>query len=956
MMVQPDGRRTMNFQRFANGAAASVLLVGSFALVGSLALGGPAPGARLPAAPELAAVRTTDALIILLSGLGLRLSVGRSVSFRRRYARVCAALVAAAGALALCAALAGAFQAEGRVAGLLAGAQLLLGGPLPVNAALTFIALGAGLLLLDVETAGGHRPSQIFAMFAVLTSVVAMIGYAYDVEPLYHVASSPPLPFYAAASFGALGAGMLAVSPDSSLMRLRASDAAGGRMIIGLPAALIAGLLAFGWLALELQRAFAWEATLTFALFVVLNTTILGLVTVAVAASLERAETRRRQAEQAMRARAAHQASVASLGQRALSGVDLEQLLSEAATLVASTLQVDFCEVLECCDADLIVLRTCAGWREKDLHGAVGRAMAHPVASFALTRDVPVVVEDFTRDIRFPKPLPERLQVAASGTAVVVPRPHAQERPFGVLAVYTRDHRTFGHDDFHFLETIAAVLCSAIDRARTDETLRRSEAKFASIFRFCPDAISLSTVAEGRFVDVNASFLRVTGYTTEAVLSRTASELPVWAHPADREKLIEHARTGKGRGGLEIDFRTRSGEVRTSLCFTELITLGDDECLLMLARDISERKRVAAMAEEANDHLRRSVAELERQTREISLLNDMSDLLHSCMTIPEAAAIVVQFAHKLFPNEAGALCLLSDNGSLVEAAGTWGNLAPEECLFKPSECWALRRGRAHVSDDASEAGGDLMALRCPHLTTPGPAFSICVPMMAQNETLGLLHVRHPAGPREDVDTRALVSLSEAARRLAVTLAEHVALAVANLKLRETLRTQSILDQLTGLLNRRYMEESLDRELLRASRSQSPLGLVLLDVDRLKHVNDTLGHEAGDKLLQTVSRFLQRRTRADDILCRMGGDEFVLVMPGASLSVAQDRADHILTDFRRVVIDFSGHIDIAPSLSMGLAIFPTHAATGPGLLRAADLALYRAKAEGRDRLAVGWPTE
>jgi diguanylate cyclase (GGDEF)-like protein len=146
-------------------------------------------------------------------------------------------------------------------------------------------------------------------------------------------------------------------------------------------------------------------------------------------------------------------------------------------------------------------------------------------------------------------------------------------------------------------------------------------------------------------------------------------------------------------------------------------------------------------------------------------------------------------------------------------------------------------------------------------------------------------------------------------------------------------------------------------MMRASRSQSPLGLVLLDVDRLKHVNDTFGHEAGDRLLQTVSRFLQRRTRADDVLCRLGGDEFVLVMPGASLAIARDRAEQLLTEFRRAAIDVSGHGDeVAPSLSMGLAVFPEHAQTGPGLLRAADLALYRAKAEGRDRLAIGQPSE
>jgi diguanylate cyclase (GGDEF)-like protein len=660
MMVQPDTRATTSSQRFASRAAAAVLLIGSIVLVGQVL----SIRASRRVTAELGSVRTTT-LLVLLSGLALWLTVGRSDSFRRWCARLCAALMVTAGALALIAVLDGAFGAGGRIGGAIAAVQTVFGGALPANAALGFAALGAALLLLDVETSGGSRPSQILATFAVLSSLVAVIGHAYGAEPLYDLASSPPLPFYEAVSFGVLGAGILAVSPDSSFVRLISGDSAGGRVIRYLAAALIVGLLVFGWLALGLQRALAWEVSLTLSVFVVLNTALVGLVTVAVADSLNRAEGRRLGVEQATRAK-------------------------------------------------------------------------------------------------------------------------------------------------------------------------------------------------------------------------------------------------------------------------------------------------AALAEKANDQLRRSVAELERQTREISLLNDMSDLLHSSVTIAEASEIVVQFASKLFPNDAGALCLLSDN--VIEAAGTWGGLTPEECLFKPSDCWALRRGRVHVSDEAIAAGDDQMAgLRCPHLATPWPAFSICVPMMAQNETLGLLHVRHAAVPPE-VEGRAPASLSDARRRLAVTLAEHVALAIANLKLRETLRRQSIRDQLTGLLNRRYMEESLDRELMRASRSQSPLGLVLLDVDRLKQVNDTFGHEAGDRLLQTVSRFLQRRTRADDVLCRLGGDEFVIVMPGASLTIARDRAEQLLTEFRRVAIDFSSQGEAAPSLSMGLTVFPEHAQTGAGLLRAADLALYRAKAEGRDQLAIGQPTE
>jgi hypothetical protein len=161
----------------------------------------------------------------------------------------------------------------------------------------SFVMLGASLLLLDVETKKGRRPSQLLAFGVVLSSLVAIIGYAYDAAPFYRLPGSSPLPFSAALSFCALGIGVLAASPDGRLLRMVTSDSAGGRVVRFLPAALVAGPLVFGWLTLELQRARVWDATLTLSVFVLLNTGLLALVIMAVAVSIDRAETRRRRAE-----------------------------------------------------------------------------------------------------------------------------------------------------------------------------------------------------------------------------------------------------------------------------------------------------------------------------------------------------------------------------------------------------------------------------------------------------------------------------------------------------------------------------------------------------------------------------------------------------------------------------------------------------------------------------------
>src|SRR3989449_1743351 len=198
-----------------------------------------------------------------------------------------------------------------------------------------------------------------------------------------------------------------------------------------------------------------------------------------------------------------------------------------------------------------------------------------------------------------------------------------------------------------------------------------------------------------------------------------------------------------------------------------------------------------------------------------------------------------------------------------------------ERVFAPEECWALRRGQVHGVEDPARG------LVCRHLGALRGVSYLCVRMMGQGEALGVLHVQSGGTSGEGQN-----HLTDAQQRLAVTAAGHIALALANLRLRETLRMQSIRDPLTGLFNRRYMEESLARELRRAARNQRRLGAIMLDLDRFKRFNDTFGHEAGDTLLRELGEFLRSRTRGEDIACRYGGEEFVVILPEASMEVTQ----------------------------------------------------------------------
>ena len=236
---------------------------------------------------------------------------------------------------------------------------------------------------------------------------------------------------------------------------------------------------------------------------------------------------------------------------------------------------------------------------------------------------------------------------------------------------------------------------------------------------------------------------------------------------------------------------------------------------------------------------------------------------------------------------------------------------------------------------------------CGHLG-PDVAFpSFCIPLTAQSETLGLLHIE--SQPQSQISGTAISIDSK--ERLATAMAEQIALALANLKLRERLRNQSIRDPLTALFNRRYLEETLERELRRSVRHARPLTVIMLDLDNFKTFNDSFGHAAGDAVLQAAGELLQTFLRKEDIVCRYGGEEFAIVLPEASLEFAVQRSDELRKAFKSLRTQFRDQSVGVVTISVGVASYPEHGSTGADLLRAADSALYLAKDGGRDRVVV-----
>jgi diguanylate cyclase (GGDEF)-like protein len=223
-------------------------------------------------------------------------------------------------------------------------------------------------------------------------------------------------------------------------------------------------------------------------------------------------------------------------------------------------------------------------------------------------------------------------------------------------------------------------------------------------------------------------------------------------------------------------------------------------------------------------------------------------------------------------------------------------------------------------------------------------------MMARGEALGVLHVqmtRNGATTKSAAAARTIANVAA----LAASISEYVALAVANQMLRGTLRNQAIRDPLTGLFNRRYAEETLEREIHRAARRQTSLGVIFLDVDHFKAFNDTYGHDAGDLVLQSLGVFLRAHIRIEDVACRYGGEEFLIIMSDVSLEIARQRAEILREGAKEVSLNHKGQPLGQVTLSLGVATFPKAGTTKETLLRAADAALYQAKTKGRNCVIV-----
>jgi diguanylate cyclase (GGDEF)-like protein len=351
---------------------------------------------------------------------------------------------------------------------------------------------------------------------------------------------------------------------------------------------------------------------------------------------------------------------------------------------------------------------------------------------------------------------------------------------------------------------------------------------------------------------------------------------------------------------------------------------------LLVIRESKKLRIAEKRALNSQTKLEGSLQQLQSETESGRLLNDLQANLQICINPPEAYEVLGGYAQKFIPNSAGAVFAIDSSRNLMGVMASWGDsLSPTQHILSPEDCCAMRGSRLHLRMEVSQG------LACRHFSGSIPDAYLCLPLAALGETLGILHI---SVQNSDVFTPQRLALIQQS-------GEYAALRLANLRLREKLHDQSIRDPLTGLYNRRFLEASLDQELHRSSRHHTGVGVIMADIDKFKAFNDTFGHNAGDIVLKEVAALFRRSVRTEDIVCRYGGEEFLIVLPDTTLESVRERAEAMREAIEKLELQHAGHALGKITASFGISFSQDGVLTPDILLRYADEALYESKRRG-----------
>ncbi|MBD2655187.1 PAS domain S-box protein [Synechocystis sp. FACHB-383] len=483
---------------------------------------------------------------------------------------------------------------------------------------------------------------------------------------------------------------------------------------------------------------------------------------------------------------------------------------------------------------------------------------------------------------------------------------------------------------------IIGVMLDISDRKSLEQQRSQIESVYQQFMSTTAEGIWIIDMA-GKTTFINQTMVDAIGYTTEEIQGKSFLD---FMHPDDAQLALEKLQT-RLDGNQEVhDFRFlhRDGSEVWFLIAADPFRdhQGNVTGALGMFTNITEKKIIEMDLLLTNEKLAETVSKLERINYMYGTFNRLTDFLQACKSKQEAYKIIPQFLQQIFPSISGAIFEISEDANSLVLVLSWGSPNSIE-YFTQQDCWALRRNSInHYTVNAFDS------VPCSHLAQDENCQeTLCLPLMIDESHSGLLFFcSSVAGTFDHIN-----------KQLAKTISESISLTLGNLKLRETLLTQNIKDPLTGLYNRRYWETALKREIHKAERNRSPLTVVMIDIDHFKQLNDRWGHRAGDVVLVKLAQLLLDYFRLSDLVCRYGGEEFLVILPDAPLTYARERTEAFRQLLKEQNMGESESDFKQITVSFGLASFPDQAENFQQLLQRSDQALYMAKHQGRDRVVV-----
>jgi diguanylate cyclase (GGDEF)-like protein/PAS domain S-box-containing protein len=588
--------------------------------------------------------------------------------------------------------------------------------------------------------------------------------------------------------------------------------------------------------------------------------------------------------------------------------------------------------------------------------------LEHQVGYADVIREIPITKGVLGKAVRTGQAIflddvhtdPEFLEAVPGITSEVCVPLFDREQVVGALNIESIPGMKLTEADLRLLTALSEYISIVIGRARLYTEIRASDEKYRSLFQNASMGI-FHSLPEGRFIQVNPTLAKMFGYASpgEMVTSITDINTEIYVDTQKRPELLEAALKQDGWIYAENRYRRKDGSIITANLAVRKVLDADGKVAYLegFVEDISERRRIE---------------EAEREQRVLAeSLRDTAAALNSELEQDQVLDNILTNVGRVVIHDAANIMLVNDNGEgyVVREHGFAERTGGEKIL-------SLRLPIAsvpHLSEIAETARPVIVP---DTVAVPGWGKRACaawarsyagIPIQFMGTVVGFINLysatagfftqAHTERMQTFADQIATVfansrlvdELQKANARLSAQLSEIQAL-------ENELREQAIRDPLTGLFNRRYLQVTLDREIARVKRTNQPVGIIIMDIDHFKLINDSYGHKAGDLILEALGELFKTNIRREDIACRYGGEEFVVVMPGASLKTAEERAEIIHSQIAALRVHYENW-NIHVTVSVGVAAYPLHGTTGEDVLIRADRALYHAKQEGRDRVIV-----